>query len=281
MGNDAARIGTRARESLGTPRRNAHPPSERSPTRAPQAHRWLRRRSVLVTLTAVLSLTATGLAHAQNTRIPSFAKAKKLAAEIFAAHSTTFYCGCPYRDTTVDFTPCGYQPKGNPDAARRLQWEHVVPAENFGRSFPAWREGHPACVDNNGTPFKGRNCARKVSPAFRLMEADLSTLVPESAETNRRRSNFSPGVLAGESRSFGACDLEIHDRTFEPRPDIRGDIARIYLYMDQAYPGRGIVSRQNRRLFAVWDREDPVDAWERERARQIEAVQGNANPFLR
>jgi deoxyribonuclease-1 len=113
------------------------------------------------------------------------------------------------------------------------------------------------------------------------MEADLYNLVPESAETNRLRSNFSPGMLSGEPRSFGACDLEIQDRTFEPRPDIRGDIARIYFYMDQAYPGRGIVSRQNRRLFAVWDREDPVDAWERERARQIEAVQGNANPFIR
>jgi len=27
-------------------------------------------------------------------------------------------------------------------------------------------------------------------------------------------------------------------------------------------------------------KEDPVDAWERERARRIEAIQGNRNPFI-
>jgi deoxyribonuclease-1 len=112
------------------------------------------------------------------------------------------------------------------------------------------------------------------------MEADLYNLVPESAETNRLRSNFSPGMLPGEPRSFGVCDLEIQDRTFEPRPDIRGDIVRTYLYMDQAYPGRGILSRQTRQLFAVWDQQDPVATWERARAQRIEAVQGHAHPFV-
>jgi deoxyribonuclease-1 len=121
---------------------------------------------VLVTLTAVLSLTATGLAHAQNTRIPSFAKAKKLATDIFADHSTTFYCGCPYQDTTVNFRACGYQPRGKPDAARRLQWEHIVPAEHFGRSFPEWREGHPACVDNKGPPSRDVTAPARSLPPF-------------------------------------------------------------------------------------------------------------------
>jgi deoxyribonuclease-1 len=121
---------------------------------------------VLVTLTAVLSLTWTALAHAQNTRIASFATAQKLAAGIYADHPTTFYCGCPYRDTTVDFRVCGYQPKGKPDSARRLPWEHVVPVENFGRSFPEWRDGPPACVDNNGTRSKGATARAKCPPPF-------------------------------------------------------------------------------------------------------------------
>ncbi|NOT57901.1 MAG: endonuclease I [Deltaproteobacteria bacterium] len=218
---------------------------------------------------------------AQNTRIESFAKAKKLAASAYEGHQTTFYCGCAYREKTVDFAGCGYVPKGNPDTARRLEWEHVVPAENFGRSFAEWRDGHPACVTKKGEAFKGRNCARKMSREFRRMEADLYNLMPESAETNRRRSNFGYGMVVGEAREYGACDIEIADKTCEPRPEIRGDIARIFLYMDQAYPGRGILSRQSRQLFSVWSREDPVDAWERERARRIEDLQGNANAFVR
>ena len=50
--------------------------------------------------------------------------------------------------------------------------------------------------------------------------------------------------------------------------------------MEWAYPGHGIISRSNQKLFAAWDKEDPVDDWERERARRIEALQGNRNPFI-
>jgi deoxyribonuclease-1 len=33
--------------------------------------------------------------------------------------------------------------------------------------------------------------------------------------------------------------MEIEDRKAEPPLNIRGDIARTYIYMDSAYPGRG------------------------------------------
>jgi deoxyribonuclease-1 len=41
-----------------------------------------------------------------------------------------------------------------------------------------------------------------------------------------------------------------------------------------------MISRQDRKLFEAWDTEDPVDDWERERARRIEQRQGNKNPFV-
>ena len=94
---------------------------------------------------------------AQNTTIESFSKAKRLAADVYAGHEQTFYCGCVYNGKTVDFASCGYIPKGKPETAKRLEWEHVVPAENFGRSFPEWREGSPKCVNNKRKPFKGWN----------------------------------------------------------------------------------------------------------------------------
>ena len=43
------------------------------------------------------------------------------------------------------------------------------------------------------------------------------------------------------------------------------------------YPGRGIISRKNRSMFEEWNRSDPVDEWECERARRIEKIQGNRN----
>lgn len=98
-----------------------------------------------------------------------------------------------------------------------------------------------------------------MAKVFRYMEADLYNLVPEAADTNRLRSNYDPAMIPDEKRAFGTCDIEIENRTFEPRPEIRGDIARIYLYMDHAYPKHGILSRQKRQLFEAWSKQDPVD----------------------
>ena len=67
----------------------------------------------------------------------------------------------------------------------------------------------------------------------------------------------------------------------DPPPDKRGNIARTYFYMDWAYPGRGVISKKNKKLFKAWDEEDPVDEWECERCRRIEGIQGNENPFVK
>ena len=52
------------------------------------------------------------------------------------------------------------------------------------------------------------------------------------------------------------------------------------MYMDSVYPGRGIISKKNRKLFDTWDQSDPVDQWECERARRIEKIQGNRNEVV-
>jgi deoxyribonuclease-1 len=215
-----------------------------------------------------------------NTRIDSFEEAKRLAPQVYVGHERDFYCDCPYHEKAMDLATCGYQPKSDRQRAARLEWEHVVPAEAFGQSFPEWREGHPDCVDSKGKPLKGRDCAKKLSVAFRHMEGDLHNLQPAVGEVNGRRSNYSMAMIEGERREFGQCDVEIADRKIEPRPAIRGDIARIYQYMEAAYPGRGIISEKNQKLFTAWAQEDPVDAWECERAWRIARLQGNPNPFV-
>jgi deoxyribonuclease-1 len=172
-------------------------------------------------------------------------------------------------------------PKKKWKRAHRLEWEHIVPAHAFGQSFKEWREGHPDCVDRKGKPFKGRNCARKRNIKFRYMESDLYNLVPAIGEINGLRSNYSFAMIPGEKREFGTCDMEIENRKAEPRPEVRGNIARIYFYMNWAYEGHGIVSKKNRKLFEAWDKEDPADDWECERSKRIEGIQRNENPFVK
>ena len=228
----------------------------------------------------ILILAVTSPSLAQNTTIESFSKAKRRAVEVFAGHETTFYCGCSYVGKEVDLASCGYQARKDGKRAKRLEWEHVVPAHAFGQSYKEWREGHPDCVDSKDKSFKGRNCVRKRVKLFRFMEADLYNLQPAIGEVNGLRVNSSMEMIPGEKRAFGNCDVEIENKKVEPRPEIRGDIARTYMYMDKAYPGKGIISQSDQKLFEAWHKLDPVDDWERERARRIEAIQGNKNSFI-
>ena len=87
-------------------------------------------------------------------------------------------------------------------------------------------------------------------------------------------------IIKGEKRKFGKCDVEIKNKKVEPREDIRGEIARTYLYMASVCPGRGIISKKNRKLFDAWNKSDPVDEWECERAKRIEKIQGNRNEVV-
>jgi deoxyribonuclease-1 len=210
----------------------------------------------------------------------SFSKAKNiLKTKIYADHKITFYCDCPFDDSNK-VNLCGqYTSKKAGKRAERIEWEHIVPAAHFGQSFKEWQEGHPDCVDKKGKLYKGRGCAGKISKDYRYMESDLYNLVSAIGEVNGLRSNYRFDMIAGEKRDFGACDMEIDSsaRIAEPPEKVRGDIARTYKYMDQAYPGHGVIAGASKKLFDAWDKLDPVDSWECERVKRIEKIQGNEN----
>ena len=135
-------------------------------------------------------------------------------------------------------------------------------------------EGLRLMVVDQGNDHKIR--CRFISRWFKV-----DSIVSNIGGINGLRSNYSFGMIPGEKREFGTCDFEIEDRKAEPAPEIRGNIARIYFYMDAAYPKRGIISKKNRKLFQAWDKQDPVDQWECERCERIERIQGNENPFVK
>jgi deoxyribonuclease I len=217
-----------------------------------------------------------------NRKIQSITEAKRiLMREIYRGHQSTFYCGSQYTQGNYVIHNNGYVPIRKSSKARRLEWEHIVHLDFFGDKFSEWRDGHPACLDIRGKPFKGQNCAEKMNREFRFMQCDLYNLVPAIGEITFLRSTYHYGMISGERQQFGSCDVEIADHTIEPPQDVRGDIARIYFYMDWAYPGFDILSQTDKRLFKAWDKQDPVDAWECQRAKRVEKIQMNENPFIK
>jgi deoxyribonuclease-1 len=219
----------------------------------------------------------------------SFSKSKKLMKKVYADHQISFYCGCDYdykivkgkQKTIPNWQSCGFSPRKQPKRASRIEWEHVIPAENFGRQFTCWRDGNSKCVKKNGKTYKGRKCCNKVNKKFRAMQADLHNLRPAIGEVNGDRSNYRYSLLPNLSYGqYGECRFKVDfkNRKAEPSKEVRGDIARTYFYFEKVYGLK--ISKKDRKLFEAWNKQDPVDNWERERNSKIAEIQGNSNTYV-
>lgn len=215
-----------------------------------------------------------------NQKIESFSQAKKkLLTNVYNDHRTTLYCGASFnsKKQVVDYK--GYASSKYKKRAKRIEWEHVVPAENFGRTFAAWREGDAQCVNSKGKKYKGRRCANKASKEYRLMQADMYNLFPAIGAVNAYRSNFNFVMQPQEKSDFGACDMRIENKKAQPPKEARGRIARTYLYMDSAYK-HFKMSRAQRQLMQAWDKQFPTSSWECQRYQRIKKIQLNENDIM-
>lgn len=229
-----------------------------------------------------LNFNATVFATGNKT-IDSYSQAKHFLYQIFSiTGGKTLYCDCTHADRIVNAASCGYVPSSNNDRAKRTELEHMVPASVFGRSFEEWQnpENFSKCWRRNGKRKKRRDCAR-TNLAFSRMEADMYNLWLSIGELNADRANFSLGIIPGESRDYGSCDFEVSNKKVEPRPEVRGIMARAYLYMDSTYPNKQVIPTESfRSLLRQWQYQYPVSKAEKKWAQEIFKIQGNCNPFI-
>ena len=87
-------------------------------------------------LVASIGLTTVQGWAAGNTRIESFNQAKKLLEQkVYFDHRETFYCRATFDSKKNVKLPEGFTTQKHEKRAHRVEWEHVVPAENFGVHF--------------------------------------------------------------------------------------------------------------------------------------------------
>ncbi len=129
--------------------------------------------------------------------------------------------------------------------------------------------------------------------------SDLHNLKPSNKTANNRRGNldFDEGgtrleITYGPGSTFNYVD----SNSFEPRDEDKGDVARIIFYMAVRYegdksgePDLELNDRVNNgknpymgrvSVLLKWNREDPVDDFEKNRNEVIYSIQGNRNPFI-
>jgi deoxyribonuclease-1 len=200
-----------------------------------------------------------------------FSAAKKVAQRIYSDEAETFYCACPLRwqggKGVADLKSCGYQVRKNGPRANRIEWEHVVPAHQFGKALNCWQQG-------------GRDQCGREDDLFQRMEADLFNLKPAIGEVNGDRANFAFALLPKVKPQHGACPIRIdfQRKLAEPRAEIRGDIARIYFYMSDKYGFE--LEKSQQQLFLAWHQADPVDDRERQLQQRIAQQMGHPNHFV-
>lgn len=216
-----------------------------------------------------------------NAANESFNQAKRmLERQVYFDHRMTIYCGATFDAQKHVTLPAGFSTPAHRKRALKVEWEHAVPAENFGRAFAEWRNGDAQCVDRKGKAFKGRRCAEKANAEYRRMQADMYNLFPAVGAVNALRGNKPYAALPGSAPVFGSCPAKVGGTRFEPPDRAKGQVARASLYMADSYP-KFRLSSQQQKLFEAWDTMFPVDAWECTRAKRIEALQENENPRVK
>ncbi|WP_392565901.1 deoxyribonuclease I [Utexia brackfieldae] len=214
-------------------------------------------------------LTHSLFSQAATTKINNFSQAKVAAIKI-NKEASTFYCGCKIewqgKKGIVDLDACGYKIRRNELRAKRVEWEHVVPAAHLGKNRQCWQQGGRA------------NCAK--DPYYVKMETDLHNLQPAIGEINGDRNNYQFSQWRGGGGQYGACEMKVDfkNKQVEPPEYTRGVIARTYFYMRDTYHIN--LSSAQTQLMTVWDKLYPVSEWECERDRRIADVQGNHNPYV-
>ena len=165
--------------------------------------------------------------------------------------------------------------------AERMEWEHIVPAQNFGKTFTEWKHGSKNCTFGQGKNFKGRKCAEQESEEFRYMYTDMYNLYPSIGAVNFLRAHFNFTQFDGKvANTFGQCALKISQNKAEPADDIKGLIARTYFYMEQTYP-RYKIGEPMKSVLSAWNKKFPLTKWECVRAYRIEKLQGNENSIIK
>ncbi len=146
---------------------------------------------------------------------------------------------------------------------RGINAEHVFPMAWVARSLGCGK----------------RKQCRRSSRRFNTIEADMHNIFPALSRINQLRSAYAYAELPGEPAG-GGCDFEVDEkrRLVEPRPAVRGDIARAMFYMSKEY-GLKLYRRQ-RELLLRWHRLDPPSDEERRRNNIIQKLQGKRNRFI-
>lgn len=242
-------------------------------------------------------LTSTVFASGGNKIFENFNNAtKQLLNKVYnnpKVENKTIYCQASFNKMKKVTNSNGFESANYPNRQKKLEWEHLVPAKEFGKNFHEWTNKQKSCEEKG---LDGRNCAKSLSQSFRFMYCDLYNIYPSIGALNAARRDFEfvegnaeisifntlTHYFSNESNKmqFGMCPIIIKDRKVVPPNHTKGIIARTYLYMDATYD-KYRLKYNKKELFKSWSKQYPVTPYECARTKLIEKNQKNQNKIVK
>lgn len=113
------------------------------------------------------------------------------------------------------------------------------------------------------------------------MQANMHNLVPAIGEINNDRSNYKFAEKTARKNINGNCRFEINQKSKEVyiNPDIKGVVAKIYLYMSDKY--NIPLSKSELKMMKEWNTKNPTSAWEKIKNERVFRLHGNRNYFIK
>lgn len=228
-----------------------------------------------------------------NTKFLDFNNAtKQLMNKIYnkGIPSQTIYCQAKFNKNKKILNINDYTSNKH-ITRKKLEWEHIVPAQDFGKNFVEWTYGDTACIEK---AISGRACANSLNNNYKYMQADLYNIYPAIGFINAKRSNFpfkdgdtrvtqimsfAESFINDKKSEFNTCSVVIENKSIIPPNYAKGVIARTYLYMASTYRKYRLTNQQ-KRLFKKWNESYPVTKDECHRAKLISKLQGNHNKIV-
>ncbi|MBE6548391.1 MAG: hypothetical protein E7667_05915 [Ruminococcaceae bacterium] len=119
--------------------------------------------------------------------------------------------------------------------------------------------------------------------------ADLHHIRPSESRTNSQRGNLKYGNVSSNSPITGnmsGLNGGYKGSYYEPLDNVKGDVARICLYVYVRWGGQYSECSNITNVFQSvdvlleWCELDPVDTWEMGRNEVVQSIQGNRNVFI-
>jgi len=185
------------------------------------------------------------------------------------------------RDYILPYTD---QDPANPNNVILLYTGWSLPIDDFGGGVSEWNREH-TWAKSHGDFGTNPPCG-----------TDAHHLRPTDVTVNSRRGNLdfdNGGNLYVDPDGATGCHYD--SDSWEPRDEVKGDVARMIFYMDVRYEGDSgeldleMVDEVNtspapemgkKSTLLAWHFLDPPDAWEMRRNDRVFEYQENRNPFI-